>query len=170
MLRFTFDEERALEALLYVVERGCTNLYHALKVLYFADKEHLGQYGRFITGDRYIAMAKGPVPSAVYDMVKWVRGDGCVAVSSRVESALSVRGRVTLHALRGAELDALSESDVECLDSAIAHYSHLPHGTLMDASHDPAFKSTKRNAEIPLELIARELPDGEEVLAYLLDS
>jgi uncharacterized phage-associated protein len=40
------------------------------KVMFFADRSHLRQYGRPVTGDLYIAMANGPVPSRIYDMVK----------------------------------------------------------------------------------------------------
>ena len=40
------------------------------KLVYFADKEHMLDYGRPITGDRYMAMEYGPVPSFIYDLVK----------------------------------------------------------------------------------------------------
>ncbi|WP_409530306.1 Panacea domain-containing protein [Shinella sp.] len=44
--------------------------FHALKTLYYADRAHLQRYGRPITGDRYIAMENGPVPSYAYNAVK----------------------------------------------------------------------------------------------------
>lgn len=44
---FKFDAEKAVEVLLYIAEK-CPDVYKALKVLYFADKDHLAQYGRLI--------------------------------------------------------------------------------------------------------------------------
>jgi hypothetical protein len=57
-----FDAHKALEVILYVAG-SVPDMYRALKVLYFADREHLGRYGRLICGDTYVAMRLGPVPS-----------------------------------------------------------------------------------------------------------
>lgn len=63
-MRFSVDKEKTIEALLYIVTRyGEVGRFHALKTLYYADRAHLQRYGRPITGDRYIAMENGPVPS-----------------------------------------------------------------------------------------------------------
>ena len=50
-------------------------MHKLCKILYFADQRHLSLYGRSITGDTYIAMQYGPVPSNVDDILKAVRGD-----------------------------------------------------------------------------------------------
>jgi len=50
-------------------------LHNIAKVFYFADKRHLREYGRLICGDSYVAMKYGPAPSAIYGMLKAVRGD-----------------------------------------------------------------------------------------------
>ena len=71
LIRFNFDEAKTVEAVVLVAQRwpGITPFFLA-KVLFFADRDHLRAYRRPVTGDSYIAMDAGPVPSRVYDMVK----------------------------------------------------------------------------------------------------
>ena len=64
-----FNPEKSLQAVLYVANRLERKDFHKIfKVLYFADREHLTKYGRPITGDTYVAMEYGPVPSMIYDI------------------------------------------------------------------------------------------------------
>ena len=42
--------------------------------MFFADKEHLLDYGRPITGDSYVAMEHGPVPTSTRDILKFDSG------------------------------------------------------------------------------------------------
>ena len=71
-----FRKEIAIEAILYIANRVERKDIHKIcKILYYADQRHLSKYGRSITGDTYIAMAYGPVPSNVEDIFKAVRGD-----------------------------------------------------------------------------------------------
>ncbi len=166
-IRCRFDAEKAIEVLLYIAA-SVPNIYNALKVLYFADKEHLSRYGRLICGDSYVAMNKGPVPSGAYDLVKAARGDGCCFAHLGVTDAFQIRNWRTIVPRRAANLDVLSESERECLDEAIKRYGRMAFGRLMDISHEEeAFKSADENDFIPLEAIARSLPDGEQLLEYL---
>lgn len=166
-IRCRFDAEKAIEVLLYIAAR-VPNIYNALKVLYFADKEHLSRYGRLICGDSYVAMTKGPVPSGAYDLVKAARGDGCYFADLAVGDAFQIRDRYFIAPRRQADLDRLSESERECLDEAIEQYGRMRFGQLMAISHrEEAFKSADENDFIPLEAIARSLPDGELLLEYL---
>jgi len=83
MLKFKYDEHKAISSLLYIAghliglndRKVKPDLHKVFKILYFADQKHLARYGRVIVGDFYIAMDHGPVPSNMYDMVKTVRGD-----------------------------------------------------------------------------------------------
>ena len=71
-----FDKTKALNALLYVANRIQRKDFHKIfKIIYFAERQHLADWGRPITGDTYIAMEAGPVPSRIYAMLKMVRGD-----------------------------------------------------------------------------------------------
>lgn len=76
-MRQVFQTDAALNALLYALSKlgGKSDMHKLCKILYFADQRHLSLYGRSITGDTYIAMQYGPVPSNVDDILKAVRGD-----------------------------------------------------------------------------------------------
>src|SRR6266540_3560826 len=70
-----FDPERALELVLYVANQlRYPTLHSVSKVVYFADREHLSRYGSLLSGDNYVAMRHGPVPSAIYNLLKAAAG------------------------------------------------------------------------------------------------
>lgn len=167
-IRRRFDAEKAIEVLLYIIERS-SNMYNALKVLYFADLDHLAKYGRLICGDSYVAMNNGPVPGGAYDLVKYARGDGYSCQNVDVINALKVQG-YKLVPMRPADLDLLSESDIECLDAAIVQYGTMSFGELKRRSHDAAYKAADENDFISIEAIVGMLPDSESLLEYLQDN
>ncbi len=71
MTRFRVNWEKALQAIDFIATRraGLTQ-YYIGKILFFADRDHLLDFGRPITGDKYVAMEHGPVPSAIRDLLK----------------------------------------------------------------------------------------------------
>ena len=54
-VRFEFDFEKALAALVYLAKRrkGGLDIYSVCKLLFLADKYHLVKYSRPITGNHY---------------------------------------------------------------------------------------------------------------------
>ena len=167
-IQYKFDAEKAIEVLLYIAEQA-PDMYHALKVLYFADKTHLAQYGRLICGDSYVCMAHGPVPSGVYDMVKTVRdGWSCLSQIPLDESFTMDGYRII--PCRSADRDLLSESDMECLDDAIANCKGKPFDQLQKMSHDEAYLAADENDFIPVEAIIATLPQADLLLSHLQDA
>lgn len=153
---FSFDTDKALEVILYVAKRvPMPDLIHICKTLYFADRQHLEEYGRFICGDQYFAMKNGPVPSGVYDLLK-----------ANHTAHFTRRGNKIIP-VREADLRSLSESDVECLDSAISKYGAMPFNELSQHSHDAAWQAADENDSISLESIAMTLRDGAAILEHL---
>ncbi len=165
-LEYKFDVEKAVEALLYIAEQ-IPDTYTTLKILYFADKDHLSKYGRLICSDSYVAMIHGPVPSGTYDLIKYARGDGFFLLDIPIQEAFAVHGYdIVPH--RKANLDFLSESDIECLDVAIKKYGRMSFGQLRKISHDEeAFQSADRNEFISLKAIVRSLPDSDQLWDYI---
>lgn len=165
---FPFDASKAIEVLLYISAR-CQDTYVALKVLYFADKEHLSQYGRLICGDQYVAMEYGPVPSGAYDLVKLARGQGIrnLDMAESIGRSFVIDG-FKIIPLREANQDLLSESDMECLDEAIDRYGHMGFDHMKAISHsESAYLDANQDDVIPLEAIVRSLPDGDALLEYI---
>lgn len=163
-----FDAQKALEAILFVAHRvGDPGFHRISKILYFADREHLSQYGRLICGDSYVAMKLGPVPSRTYDILKCVRGDRERCEIEGASDAFQVRNGKYVKPTREADLSMLSKSDIKCLNESIKEYGDLPFDILTDVSHDQAWKSAGENNIIDIEQIVKTLSDSEELLAHL---
>jgi uncharacterized phage-associated protein len=165
-----FDQKAAIEAVLYLTHHSCApTFHHIFKLLYFADLAHLEKYGRLIYGDQYIAMKDGPVPSAVYDMLKSVRDSSIYLNFPDASEALGVVEGYRISALREPNLEWLSDSDIECLNSALDQYDHMSYRQLTDLSHDTAWESADRNGEISLESIVVRLGNPSGLLEHLQD-
>lgn len=170
-----FNYDKAINALLYSLKQlgGTTDMHKLCKILYFADQRHLSKYGRAITGDTYIAMQYGPVPSNVDDILKAIRGDSYFSSSSEIQplkTSLTFENRFNLRALKAPDMDELSDSDVECLDYAIDLCKNMSFGQLTEYSHGPAWSRTPRDRKIAVEDILREAGDEEPYVEYVADN
>jgi len=70
---FRFEIRKTIQAaaeLLRLERARQMNYMRLLKLLYIADRESLKETGRPITGDRAVAMERGPVLSTVLDLIK----------------------------------------------------------------------------------------------------
>ncbi|MCJ7554879.1 MAG: Panacea domain-containing protein [Ignavibacteriaceae bacterium] len=165
--RFILDDKKALATLLYVSQK-VSNLYNIMKVIYFADKEHLSKYGRLIYGETYKAMKSGQVPSRVYDMIKFVRGDGTISFDNTIKEMFSIENDNKIIARTKPDINYLSDSDKIALDRAIGEYGKTHYIKLFSKSHkDSAYKKTELNKEISLENIVDSLDNKETVKKYL---
>mgnify|MGYP002985632102 CR=1 FL=1 len=165
-----FDREKSMEAVLYIAQKigGRKDMHKIFKTLYFADKAHLSRYGRSITGDSYIAMSYGPVPSRTDDIFKAVRGDSYF--SNRAEELkgyFHFINKYVIEADKDADLDYLSDTDVECLDYAINKCKGKTFGKLTEMSHDLAWNNTLRDREMSVKDILRENGENEDYVEYV---
>jgi uncharacterized phage-associated protein len=167
MIRFKFDKEKSIAALLYIVKQLDSADFHKIsKILYYADQKHLTKYGASITGDFYNAMNYGPVPSKIYDILKTVRG-GCLSDTSEFVQYFSVDNSDNVRALVEPDLDEFSESDMECLNESIKENKDLGFNELVKKSHGQAYNSASRNGIITPEEIAKEGGANEEMIKYI---
>jgi len=166
-ITFIFNPAKALEAILYASRLApIPDIYHVLKILYFADKAHLEQYGRFIFGDSYVAMPKGPAPSGAYDIINYVRGKSTVIPFEPAKSAFSVFD-YSIKTLREPNLELLSKSDIKCIEAAAAKYGNFAFDQLHSASCDRAYKNADKNDFMSVESIASTLEDGDLIIEHL---
>jgi len=163
-ITFKFNEPKAIETILYLANRvSGPQRYNICKMLYLSDKICLEKYGRFIFGESYSAMKLGATPSKSYDLLK--------RIAEEYSDELIVEGK-TITPSRDANMDYLSESDIECLDRTIVTYDKSPEKMRQDA-HDAAWKKAwnrrgeKRSADIPVQSIAKTLADSEDLIDYL---
>ena len=166
-----FRVEKAVAAVAYLASQTGESMYPVLKMLYLADRCHLERYGRFIVGDHYVAMEKGPVPSVTYDMLKFVRGERSFFDGGEVAKlAFGLDRQTHKFSLNGTpSFDALSESDLECLEEVVALCKEKGAKYIRDASHDDAWKATTRNSDMAVEAIAAQFDDGPSLVQHLIN-
>lgn len=171
----SFKYDRAINSLLYSLKRleGKTDMHKLCKILYFADQMHLSKYGRSITGDTYIAMQYGPVPSCVDDILKALRGDGFFSNNDEIETlrkSLHFENRFMIVATAQPDMDALSVSDVKCLECAINFCKDKNFQELTSLSHGLAWGNTRPDREMSVKDILREVGDEEAYVEYIADN
>jgi uncharacterized phage-associated protein len=160
---FALDTDKVIEAVLFVASRIENPTLHAIaKVLFHADKMHLSRYGRPISGDRYVAMKHGPVPSATYDILKTVRGDASFPLPTRAEGAFSVEN-YHVRGLRPADERVLSRSEIECLSESAAQHGAKSFAQRSAESHGPAWQAVGENDIIELENLLLEIENRDEL-------
>jgi uncharacterized phage-associated protein len=176
-LRFTLDWRKCVEGIDAVARAlpGVTQ-YYVGKIFYFADKEHFLDWGRPISGDRYVAMPHGPVPSNIYDYLKEDSGEPdeiLDELTSRVSIATDGNKR-RVYSRNRNDLNHLSGTDVEYLTNATLKYGHMSFGELKQLSHQEsayveAEKQVGLNNEMNLLRWADDIIDGEHLVESILN-
>ena len=163
-----FDTEKALEAILYISHKQ-DDLLHIMKALFFADKMHLAKYGRSITGDVYIAMPFGHVPSGAFDIVKYVRGDGKYIIEARAKDAFVVLNNDEVKPRRDPNLEYFSESDIESLDFGIDFVQEKSINELSKLCKEEAsYSKAGSDGRIPFKELVLSLENGAELLEHIV--
>lgn len=169
ILRFQFSEKKGIEALTYIASKWeDVSAFYAAKILYFAEKQHLNKYARPIVADTFVAMPYGPVPSTLYDFIKGElsMAENPAALQSALQISGSGSGTRALRARREADVEALSESDIECLDFALEHCRHRGFGLLSQLTHqEKAWSEAPQNGPMNYsDMIDDDNPRRTEIL------
>tara|TARA_R110001599_G_scaffold73783_9_gene203999 strand:+ start:7453 stop:8001 length:549 start_codon:yes stop_codon:yes gene_type:complete len=174
-IKFTFNDEKALAALGFVasIEDGLSPLFVS-KVLFFAEKMHINNYGRPIIGDTFIAMPRGPVPSTIKNYIdhKWDR----VEKPDNFDLYISIDNSSGLRCLRvgGTNYNEklLSATDRTCLGEAVEFCRGKTAKQLSDLTH---FEKSWFNAPVnrPMEyedFIDDDNPHKPEVIEMMKEN
>lgn len=161
-VEFQPDVEKVIAVVVYIASKKVPELTPGklFKLMFLADKHHLVQYGRPITGDRYNAMKDGPVPSLTYDLFK----------RQIMKTPFSAPGRQLASKLaidRGYELprissqgdfdhDQLSKSDIASIDKILDRYRNCTFAQLRALTHDMiayenAWKGRRKKESVPMK-------------------
>jgi len=126
---FQFDREKAIQAISWLVHRnnGEMDKLTLVKLLFWADREHLAMYGRPIVGGSYYTMDHGPVSSQLLDYLN-------EPPSNKSIFTIDEKHRVITRCPSGQEW--LSQSDLDVLDEIYSRYGHLDPFKLRDLTHD----------------------------------
>ena len=174
--RFVFQREKAVEMVLYLAQRiDDPTVMKICKLMYFADKHHLDQWGQFLCGDDYVAMEHGPVPTDVYDMLKkaQVKGSEDFEIYLKKEP-YQKKPQPHIKPLREENMDMISEAARQSLDWVLCEYGAMRIGRLYEIAHEEEAwqkawddESTKKRFDMPLLSIASSLSDSETLIAHL---
>jgi len=161
MINFKFNKEKAIAAILYITSQLKKNgyesdLHKVFKILYFADRKHLATYARPITGDDYIAMDNGPVPSSIYDILKY-----------RTEKNLFQLVGFHIESKQDPDIDEFSDSDTQFLDESIEENKHLSFIDLTIKSHGAAWHKAVKNNTMDYCDIAEEEGASQDMCDFI---
>ena len=149
-ISFAYDQQKANQALLWLLHRhgGTMDKLKLVKLVFYADREHLRQYGRPIIGGQYVAMRHGPISSELYDQLK------VAAEKGRLPFTVQDRTQV----IADGQLDEgdLSESDMQVLRWVYDEYGFCDPYRLRNMTHE--LEAWKRNYPDPTENTSRPLP------------
>jgi hypothetical protein len=159
-IRFRLNTDRCIQGIqwLAVQRPGITQFYVGI-VFFFADKSHLLDWGRPISGDRYLAMEHGPVPSAIYDMLKSDSGapdEIARALNARIRTVTN-ENRIQVFSLEERPIyPDLSRTDKEYLTESLSAYGRMNLGDLRRiCDQDPAYSAALALAGVNNELDLR---------------
>jgi uncharacterized phage-associated protein len=148
-IQFNFNKQKSIESILWLIQKGESNMYNILKMLFEAEKYHLNKYGRPITGDDYYAMDFGIVPTETYRMIRddLSRGSFCKEENNMIK-------------LREANLSHLSKSDVKALTHGYDKYAGLDFNQVMIKNHEESawkkYYIQGTSNRIPFEILIEE--------------
>ena len=166
-ISFQYNAPKIVEVILWLINRSPRkeiNLYNLMKTIFYADIYHLDHYGRPVTGDVYVAMQYGTVPSFTYDLIN----DQSLALAEfEAEVPFEKSRRHELIAKRECNTDLLSESDIEALEEGFNEYGKLGFEEVKQKNHaHPAWRESYEknpNGLIPFEMLIT----NQEVLEEL---
>lgn len=170
MVQFEVDIEKSIQATLYILKQvgGTCDFHKVFKVLYFADQKHLARFGRPVTGDNYVAMKNGPVPSNIYDILKSIRSKSVFSSYAQQYAAFfDVKFSHYVIAKQQPDIEFLSETDIDCINEALQENKDLDFLQLTDKSHDEAYNKAVRDDYIPMLEIAKVGGANEAMLNYI---
>ncbi|MBU1230231.1 MAG: SocA family protein [Proteobacteria bacterium] len=165
------NARKILEAVVYVASKAEERDYHhILKVLFYADKQHLEQLGRPVTGDSYKKMDCGPVGTKAYDFLKqseFLTNEERTLASMSLEKIQEVPP--TVAARREPDLSFLSKSDLRCLDAAISHCAKKSFDELCKLTHEEkSWREAQLNEYMDYNLIIDEkITNREQLIKFI---
>lgn len=168
-VKFDFNHEKAVEVLAFLAsEWDGISPFYVSKVLFFAEKWHLNEYGRPIIGDTYIAMKEGPVPSIIRDYINGnfqrVQKPGSLDAAVKIENGPYFK---KLHrGDRAVDMAKLAETDIEQIRKAIAFCKGKSRDSLSKLTHkEKSWSAAPLNRDMKYEnFVDDKNPNRDEIL------
>lgn len=169
------SHNKAIEAIVWLSNKNPgIDIYHIVKIMFFADKMHLNRYGRPLIGDTYIKMQYGPVPSAIKDLIKqdmWLSPKQLDKISNAVTIEKN-NSYFKTTANRDADISYFSKSDLKCLSESFERYKDSSFDELYTLTHKEKFYvETNDNSPIDYKsMIDDNNPNKEAIINHMVET
>ena len=140
-----YQSQRIKEVMLYILSKtGDIGYFRLMKTMFCADRQNLVKWGTPITNLDYFAKKHGPVPIAIHDgLCSIYQGN-----SNDFSDIVTVKSNfMIVHPIREANLDYLSETDIESMDRAIAELKGKNRKKIEDYLHETVYHHVFSTAE-----------------------
>ena len=181
-MRLGKDDILVIKAvLLYILTHsndGQRDIYSLVKTAYYAQQNHLAQYGPPLFKDCICALPFGPVPSNIYNVLKMASGDSNELNYHRSDDMHLASDAINFKSGRYSakedpNMDFLSKSDIESLNYGIEKVAKMSFNQIKEDTHgmewNRAFNSKSSLKEMNLLNIAKEGDASSDALRYLED-
>ena len=181
-MRLGKDDILVIKAvLLYILTHsndGQRDIYSLVKTAYYAQQNHLAQYGTPLFKDCICALPFGPVPSNIYNVLKMASGDSNELNYHRSDDMHLASDAINFKSGRYSakedpNMDFLSKSDIESLNYGIEKVAKMSFNQIKEDTHGMewkrAFNSKSSLKEMNLLNIAKEGDASSDALRYLED-
>ena len=181
-MRLGKDDILVIKAvLLYILTHsndGQRDIYSLVKTAYYAQQNHLAQYGTPLFKDCICALPFGPVPSNIYNVLKMASGDSNELKYHRSDDMHLASDAINFKSGRYSakedpNMDFLSKSDIESLNYGIEKVAKMSFNQIKEDTHgmewNRAFNSKSSLKEMNLLNIAKEGDASSDALRYLED-
>ena len=131
------DTRKIIQALTYIAYQQPghkINSMKAYKLLWLADRYHLRQYGRTITGDTFFALPHGVVPSDAKNVVEH-QATHIPTDEKYRDKYIKRLGKYSFQAITEPDVMLFSDSDQEVLDKILQVFGALDQYELEKLSH-----------------------------------
>jgi len=152
------DFDKTINVILYILNKlGSTSKTKLMKLLFFADFEHMRKHKRPITWSTYYRLKNGPVPSYILDVINTITKQKKLPISETDKTKFMKSIHVTkeywglatfLRAIKKPDLDELSISDREIIDEIIKEHGHKNAIQLSNETHKHHAWQTEKNNRI----------------------
>ena len=181
-MRLGKDDILVIKAvLLYILTHsndGQRDIYSLVKTAYYAQQNHLAQYGTPLFKVCICALPFGPVPSNIYNVLKMASGDSNELNYHRSDDMHLASDAINFKSGRYSakedpNMDFLSKSDIESLNYGIEKVAKMSFNQIKEDTHgmewNRAFNSKSSLKEMNLLNIAKEGDASSDALRYLED-
>jgi hypothetical protein len=166
--RYIPSVAKALEVILWLADRQSgIDLYHLVKSTFYGDKYHVARFGRPIIGDVYRAAWWGPLPQAVYGLLRNEPME-ILALGNSGPLPFKVDDAFRVYAERAPNLERLSASDIEALEHGLKEVAGKSFDELVEQTHrDPAYMRANAGLMDYRDFIPDDDPNKREKIEYL---